>query len=163
MTGGCTVEALEFDQVAFRRSRTWGSQGGRISVDPIARQLQRFREKYELKFDFASDHDRAIARPTERSKGIGTTTHERGHPGDRQGRHRPACLPAGWAPRVTPPLCWPTRRHCTTRASSKGTHRGGLVRGADSLAPRRFCRSVFEYVVETLIRSTPAPSSPTLA
>lgn len=29
------------------------------SVDPVAR-LQKFRDKYDLKFPFASDHDRAI-------------------------------------------------------------------------------------------------------
>ena len=46
------------------------------SVDPVAR-LQRFRDKYEIKFPFASDHDRAIGTAYGTLKGGPETTHER--------------------------------------------------------------------------------------
>jgi peroxiredoxin Q/BCP len=45
-------------------------------VDPVAR-LQRFREKYDLRFQFASDHDRSIGAAYGTLKGDLTTTHER--------------------------------------------------------------------------------------
>ena len=45
-------------------------------MDPVAR-LQKFREKYDLAFDFASDHDRAIGAAYGTLKGDMTTTHER--------------------------------------------------------------------------------------
>lgn len=47
-----------------------------VSVDPVAR-LQKFREKYDLEFQFASDHDRAIGAAYGTLKGDATTTHER--------------------------------------------------------------------------------------
>jgi peroxiredoxin Q/BCP len=46
------------------------------SVDPVPR-LQKFREKYDLKFSFASDHDRAIGAAYGTLKGDLTSTHER--------------------------------------------------------------------------------------
>ena len=46
------------------------------SVDPVAR-LQRFRDKYEIKFPFASDHDRAIGTAYGALKGGPETSHER--------------------------------------------------------------------------------------
>ena len=47
-----------------------------ISVDPVPR-LQKFRDKYEIKFPFASDHDRSIGSAYGTLKGDATTTHER--------------------------------------------------------------------------------------
>ena len=46
------------------------------SVDPVAR-LQKFRDKYEIKFSFASDHDRAIGAAYGTLKGGPETSHER--------------------------------------------------------------------------------------
>jgi peroxiredoxin Q/BCP len=46
------------------------------SVDPVAR-LQKFRDKYDIKFPFASDHDRAIGTAYGTLKGGPETTHER--------------------------------------------------------------------------------------
>jgi thioredoxin-dependent peroxiredoxin len=46
------------------------------SVDPVAR-LQKFRDKYEIKFPFASDHDRAIGTAYGTLKGGPETSHER--------------------------------------------------------------------------------------
>jgi peroxiredoxin Q/BCP len=46
------------------------------SVDPVAR-LQKFRDKYEIKFPFASDHDRAIGAAYGTLKGGPETSHER--------------------------------------------------------------------------------------
>ena len=46
------------------------------SVDPVAR-LQKFRDKYEIKFSFASDHDRAIGAAYGTLKGGHETSHER--------------------------------------------------------------------------------------
>jgi thioredoxin-dependent peroxiredoxin len=46
------------------------------SVDPVPR-LQKFRDKYEIKFPFASDHDRAIGTAYGTLKGGPETTHER--------------------------------------------------------------------------------------
>ena len=46
------------------------------SVDPVAR-LQKFREKYELRFSFVSDVDRAIGAAYGTLKGDLTTSHER--------------------------------------------------------------------------------------
>lgn len=46
------------------------------SVDPVAR-LQKFRDKYDLKFPFASDHGRSIGSMYGTLKGDLTTTHER--------------------------------------------------------------------------------------
>jgi peroxiredoxin Q/BCP len=47
-----------------------------VSTDPVLR-LQRFREKYELGFQFASDQDRAIGLAYGTLKGDASTTHER--------------------------------------------------------------------------------------
>jgi peroxiredoxin Q/BCP len=46
------------------------------SVDPVSR-LQKFRDKYGLKFPFASDHDRSIGLAYGTLKGDVTSTHER--------------------------------------------------------------------------------------
>jgi thioredoxin-dependent peroxiredoxin len=46
------------------------------SVDPVAR-LQKFRDKYDIKFPFASDHDRAIGTAYGTLKGGPETSHER--------------------------------------------------------------------------------------
>ena len=46
------------------------------SVDPVVR-LQKFRDKYGIKFPFASDHDRAIGAAYGTLKGGPETSHER--------------------------------------------------------------------------------------
>ncbi len=46
------------------------------SVDPVAR-LQKFRDKYEIKFPFASDHDRSIGTAFGTLKGGPESSHER--------------------------------------------------------------------------------------
>jgi peroxiredoxin Q/BCP len=46
------------------------------SVDPVAR-LQKFRDKYDLKFPFASDHGRSIGSMYGTLKGDLTSSHER--------------------------------------------------------------------------------------
>jgi len=46
------------------------------SVDPVAR-LQKFRDKYEIKFPFASDHDRSIGTAYRTLKGGPESSHER--------------------------------------------------------------------------------------
>jgi thioredoxin-dependent peroxiredoxin len=75
MTGGCTVEALEFNQLLQEFANLGVSVLG-CSVDPVPR-LQKFREKYDLAFQFASDQDRAIGAAYGTLKGDLTTTHER--------------------------------------------------------------------------------------
>ena len=47
-----------------------------MSVDTVAR-LQKFRDKYDIEFAFASDHDRAVGAAYGTLKGDLTTTHER--------------------------------------------------------------------------------------
>jgi peroxiredoxin Q/BCP len=46
------------------------------SVDPVAR-LQKFRDKYDIKFPFASDHDRVIGSAYGTLKGGPESSHER--------------------------------------------------------------------------------------
>jgi thioredoxin-dependent peroxiredoxin len=46
------------------------------SVDPVPR-LQKFRDKYEIRFPFASDHDRAIGTAYGTLKGGPESTDER--------------------------------------------------------------------------------------
>ena len=46
------------------------------SVDPVAR-LQKFRDKYEIKFPFASDHDRSVGAAYGTLKGGPESSHER--------------------------------------------------------------------------------------
>jgi peroxiredoxin Q/BCP len=46
------------------------------SVDPVAR-LQKFRDKYDIKFPFASDHDRSIGTAFGTLKGGPESSHER--------------------------------------------------------------------------------------
>jgi peroxiredoxin Q/BCP len=75
MTGGCTTEAVEFNQSQDEFAALGITTVG-ISVDPVAR-LQRFREKYVLKLNFASDNDRSIGAAFGTLKGDLTTTHER--------------------------------------------------------------------------------------
>ena len=74
-TGGCTTEALEFNRVLPEFAALGVTIVG-LSVDPLARQ-QRFREKYDLKFELASDHDRAVGKAYGTLKGDLTSTHER--------------------------------------------------------------------------------------
>lgn len=45
-------------------------------MDPVAR-LQKFRDKYDLKFPFASDHDRAIGEAYGTLKSGPSSAHER--------------------------------------------------------------------------------------
>jgi peroxiredoxin Q/BCP len=47
-----------------------------MSVDPVAR-LQKFRDKYDIEFPFASDHDRAIGLAYGTLKSGPESTHER--------------------------------------------------------------------------------------
>jgi peroxiredoxin Q/BCP len=47
-----------------------------VSVDTVAR-LQKFRDKHNLGFPFASDHDRSIGAAYGTLKGDITSTHER--------------------------------------------------------------------------------------
>lgn len=47
------------------------------SVDPVAR-LQRFRDKYEIRFPFASDHGRTVGAAYGTLKGGPESSHERG-------------------------------------------------------------------------------------
>ena len=75
MTGGCTVEALEFNE-ALPEFAKLGVKVIGMSVDPVPRQ-QRFREKYDLVLDFASDHKRAVGSAYGTLKGDETTTNER--------------------------------------------------------------------------------------
>jgi len=75
MTGGCTVEALEFNE-ALSEFAKLGVKVIGMSVDPVPRQ-QRFREKYELALDFASDHKRTVGMAYGTLKGDQTTTNER--------------------------------------------------------------------------------------
>jgi len=46
------------------------------SVDPVVR-LQKFRDKYEIEFPFASDHDRSIGTAYGTLKGGPESSHER--------------------------------------------------------------------------------------
>ena len=46
------------------------------SVDPVAR-LQKFRDKYEIKFPFASDHDRSVGAAYGTLKGGPESSHVR--------------------------------------------------------------------------------------
>jgi peroxiredoxin Q/BCP len=75
MTGGCTVEALEFNE-ALPEFAKLGVKVVGISVDPVPRQ-QRFREKYDLQVDFASDHKRTVGMAYGTLKGDATTSNER--------------------------------------------------------------------------------------
>ncbi len=75
MTGGCTTEALEFNEL-LPEFQELGVDVVGMSVDPVARQ-DTFREKYGLRFDLASDHDRAVGMAYGTLKGDETTSHER--------------------------------------------------------------------------------------
>lgn len=75
MTGGCTTEAFEFNELLGEFAALGVTVVG-ISADPVPR-LQRFREKYNLRFEFASDHERTIGAAYGTLKGDLTTTHER--------------------------------------------------------------------------------------
>lgn len=75
MTGGCTVEAQEFDALLPEFAKLGVSVVG-MSVDPVPRQ-QRFRENYGLQLHFASDHDRAVGALYGTLKGDATTSNER--------------------------------------------------------------------------------------
>lgn len=75
MTGGCTTEALEFNE----RLPEFTGLGVTIvgmSVDTVQRQ-QRFREKYDLAFELGSDHDRQIGMGYGTLKGDATSSNER--------------------------------------------------------------------------------------
>jgi thioredoxin-dependent peroxiredoxin len=58
LTSGWTTEAVEFDRL-LDEFADLGVKVVGTSVDPVPR-LQRFRDKYGLRFPLASDHDRAI-------------------------------------------------------------------------------------------------------
>jgi len=58
LTSGCTAEALEFDALLPEFEALGVSVVG-ISVDPVS-QLERFRDKYGLRFLLGSDGDRAV-------------------------------------------------------------------------------------------------------
>ncbi len=75
MTGGCTVEAQEFD-LALPEFAKLGVKVIGMSVDPVPRQ-ERFRENYSLRFHFASDHNRAVGTAYGTLKGDSTTSNER--------------------------------------------------------------------------------------
>jgi thioredoxin-dependent peroxiredoxin len=75
MTGGCTMEAQEFDHLLPEFNKLGVSVVG-MSVDPVPRQ-QRFRENYGLQLHFASDHDRAVGMAYGTLKGDATTSNER--------------------------------------------------------------------------------------
>jgi peroxiredoxin Q/BCP len=75
MTGGCTIEAREFNELLSEFAALEITVVG-ASVDPVARH-ERFREKYDLDFDLVSDRDRAIGAAYGTLKGDRTTTHER--------------------------------------------------------------------------------------
>ena len=75
MTGGCTAQALEFNQL-LPEFEALGATVVGASVDPVAR-LQRFRDKYGLGFHFVSDLDRGIGTAYGTLKGDLTTPHER--------------------------------------------------------------------------------------
>lgn len=47
-----------------------------MSVDPVAR-LQKFRDKYGIRFPFASDSDRTVGTAYGTLKGDSTSSHER--------------------------------------------------------------------------------------
>jgi peroxiredoxin Q/BCP len=69
------MEAVEFNQL-FPEFEALGVTIVGTSVDPVAR-LQKFRDKYDLRFPFASDHDRAIGTVYGTLKGGLSSTHER--------------------------------------------------------------------------------------
>jgi peroxiredoxin Q/BCP len=75
MTGGCTVEALEFNETLPEFAKL-GVQVIGMSVDPVPRQ-QRFRENYDLQLHFASDHKRSVGMAYSTLKGDETTSNER--------------------------------------------------------------------------------------
>lgn len=75
MTGGCTTEALEFDEL-LSEFTTLGVTVMGVSVDTVQRQ-QRFRDNYGLKFDLVSDHNREIGMAYGTLVGDATTSNER--------------------------------------------------------------------------------------
>jgi peroxiredoxin Q/BCP len=75
MTGGCTIEAVEFTG-ALADFAALGFAVVGVSVDSAAR-LQTFRGKYDLKLQFASDSDRGIGIAYGTLKGDAAATHER--------------------------------------------------------------------------------------
>jgi peroxiredoxin Q/BCP len=75
MTGGCTVEAVEFNE-ALPEFAALGVTVVGMSVDPVPRQ-QRFRDQYGLQFEFASDHKRTVSLAYGTLKGDATTSNER--------------------------------------------------------------------------------------
>ncbi len=75
MTGGCTTEALEFNELLSRFTELGVTVMG-VSVDTVQRQ-QRFRDKYGLQLELISDHDRGIGVAYGTLKGDVTTSNER--------------------------------------------------------------------------------------
>lgn len=75
MTGGCTAEALEFNEL-LPEFEALGVTVVGVSVDPVAR-LHKFRERYGLGFHFISDLERGIGAAYGTLKGDLTTSHER--------------------------------------------------------------------------------------
>ncbi len=69
------MEAVEFNQSLPGFAELGVAVIG-TSVDPVAR-LQKFRDKYDIEFPFASDHDRAIGTAYGTLKGGPESSHER--------------------------------------------------------------------------------------
>jgi peroxiredoxin Q/BCP len=69
------LEAVEFNQSLPEFTELGVAVVG-TSVDPVAR-LQKFRDKYDIGFPFASDHDRAIGMAYGTLKGGIESSHER--------------------------------------------------------------------------------------
>jgi peroxiredoxin Q/BCP len=69
------VEAVEFNRLV-PEFETLGVRIVGASVDSVAR-LQKFRDKYDLRFPFVSDRDRAIGQAFGTLKGGPESSHER--------------------------------------------------------------------------------------
>lgn len=75
MTSGCTAEAIEFNQL-LSEFEALGVLVVGVSVDSVSR-LQKFRDKYDLKFILASDEDRSVGKAYGTLKSGTPGTHER--------------------------------------------------------------------------------------
>lgn len=75
MTGGCTTEALEFNEALPEFTELDVSVIG-VSVDSLSRQ-ERFSEKHGLRFDLVSDEGRKIGTAYGTLKGDASTSNER--------------------------------------------------------------------------------------
>lgn len=75
MTPGCTLEAVEFNQL-LPDFESIGVKVVGTSVDTVGK-LVKFRDKYDLHFPLVSDEDRAIGSAFGTLKGDLSSTHER--------------------------------------------------------------------------------------